>query len=118
MTILKPEKGLLLVAEPAIIGDVSFNRSVLLLAEYNENGAVGFILNKPLKNSLHDFIPTLDSCIPIYNGGPVEQDNLYFIHKIPELIPNSIEIANGIYWGGDFNEISSLLQENKIKESE
>ena len=118
MTILKPEKGLLLVAEPSIIGDVSFNRSVVLLAEYNENGAVGFILNKPLKNSLHDFIPTLDSCIPIYNGGPVEQDNLYFIHKIPELIPNSIEIENGIYWGGDFNEISSLLQENKIEESE
>jgi len=71
-----------------------------------------------LKNSLHDFIPTLDSSIPIYNGGPVEQDNLYFIHKIPKLISNSIEIANGIYWGGDFNEISSLLQENKIKESE
>ena len=48
MTILKPNKGLLLVAEPSIIGDVSFNRSVVLLAEYNENGAVGFILNKPL----------------------------------------------------------------------
>ena len=59
-----------------------------------------------MKNSLHDFIPTLDSSIPIYNGGPVEQDNLYFIHKIPELIHNSIEIANGIYWGGDFNEIN------------
>lgn len=118
MTILKPEKGLLLVAEPSIIGDVSFNRSVVLLAEYNENGAVGFILNKPLKNNLNDFIPELNSSIPIYNGGPVEQDNLYFIHKIPELIPNSIEIANGIYWGGDFNEISTLLQEDKIKESE
>ena len=49
MTTLEPKKGVLLVAEPSIIGDVSFNRSVVLLAEYNETGAVGFILNKPLK---------------------------------------------------------------------
>ena len=38
----------------------------------------------------------------VYNGGPVEQDNLYFIHKVPHLIDNSIEISDGIYWGGDF----------------
>ena len=118
MTTLKPEKGVLLIAEPSIIGDVSFNRSVVLLAEYNDNGSVGFILNKPLDNTLNDFIPEIKSTIPVYNGGPVEQDNLYFIHKIPELIPNSIEISNGIFWGGDFNEILSLLQENKIKNSE
>jgi putative transcriptional regulator len=31
--------------------------------------------------------------------GPVEQDNLYFIHNIPDLIPNSIEISNGIILG-------------------
>jgi putative transcriptional regulator len=42
-------------------------------------------------------------------GGPVEQDNLYFIHNIPELIPNSIEISNGIYWGGDFESTKRRL---------
>jgi len=118
MISLKPNKGVLLIAEPSIIGDISFNRSVVLLAEYNKNGSVGFILNKPLKYNLQDFIPDLKSSIPVYNGGPVEQDNLYFIHKVPELILNSIEISNGIYWGGDFNEIISLLQDNKIKETE
>ncbi len=118
MTIQKPEKGALLVAEPSIIGDISFNRSVVLLAEYNKNGSVGFILNKPLEYKLNDFIPEINSSITVYNGGPVEQDNLYFIHKIPELIPNSVEISNGIYWGGDFKEIISLLQDNKLKESE
>ena len=35
MTSLKPAKGFLLVAEPSIIGDISFNRSVVLLAEFN-----------------------------------------------------------------------------------
>jgi len=118
MTSLKPTKGVLLIAEPAIIGDVSFNRSVVLLAEYNETGSVGFILNKPLQYSLKDFIPELTSEIKIYNGGPVEQDNLYFIHRIPHLIPGSIEINNGIYWGGDFDVVIQLLQENKIKEDQ
>lgn len=118
MTTLEPHKGVLLVAEPSITGDISFNRSVVLLAEYNETGSVGFILNKPLQYKLKDFIPEIDSSLRIYNGGPVEQDNLYFIHRIPELIPDSIEISNGIYWGGDFNGIIDLLKEDKIDKSQ
>ena len=43
-----PKKGHLLIAEPSILGDVSFNRSVVLLAEHNDEGSIGFILNKPL----------------------------------------------------------------------
>ncbi len=118
MTTLKPAKGLLLVAEPSIIGDVSFNRSVVLLAEYNDSGSVGFILNKPLEYRLRDFVPEVNSKLPVYNGGPVEQDNLYFIHCIPEIIPDSIEISNGIYWGGDFSAIIDLLKEDKLKKDQ
>ncbi|MBK5213749.1 MAG: YqgE/AlgH family protein [Flavobacteriaceae bacterium] len=118
MTTLKPAKGLLLVAEPSIIGDVSFNRSVVLLAEYNDSGSVGFILNKPLEYRLRDFVPEVNSKLPVYNGGPVEQDNLYFIHCIPEIIPDSIEISNGIYWGGDFSAILDLLKEDKLKKDQ
>ena len=118
MTSLKPAKGLLLVAEPSIIGDVSFNRSVVLIAEYNENGSVGFILNKPLDYKLRDFVPEVNSKLPVYNGGPVEQDNLYFIHCIPDIIPGSIEISNGIYWGGDFESLKNLLNEDEILKTE
>ena len=42
-------KGNLLIAEPSLMGDSSFSKSVVLLADLNENGSVGFILNKPLK---------------------------------------------------------------------
>ncbi|MEP0480824.1 MAG: YqgE/AlgH family protein, partial [Nonlabens sp.] len=42
-----PEKGNLLVSEPSVIGDDSFSRSVILLTEFNTEGVVGFILNKP-----------------------------------------------------------------------
>ena len=111
----KLKKGCLLIAEPSIIGDLSFNRSVILLADHNDEGSVGFILNKPLKYKLRDLIPDIDSGLKIYNGGPVEQDNLYFIHNVPELIPNSIEISNGIFWGGDFEVTKELINNREIK---
>lgn len=119
MISIKPEKGHLLVAEPSIMGDVSFSRSVVLIAEYNqENGSVGFILNKPLEYKLKDFVPEVNSSLTVYNGGPVEQDNLYFIHTIPDLIPNSVEISNGIYWGGDFKAIIALLENDSLTEKQ
>jgi putative transcriptional regulator len=118
MILTKPKKGDLLIAEPSIIGDVSFNRSIVLLADHNEEGSIGFILNKPLEYSINDLVPEVEANFKVYNGGPVEQDNLYFIHKIPQLIPNSIEISLGIYWGGDFNKVAELIANNKINEND
>jgi putative transcriptional regulator len=111
----KLKKGYLLIAEPSIIGDLSFNRSVILLADHNQDGSVGFIMNKPLKYTISDLIPEISANFKIFNGGPVEQDNLYFIHNIPKLIPNSIEISNGIYWGGDFDSTKDLINSGQIK---
>ncbi|WP_295336586.1 YqgE/AlgH family protein [Flavobacterium sp.] len=111
----KLQKGQLLIAEPSIIGDLSFNRSVILLADHNEDGSVGFILNKPLKYTIKDLIPEIEAKFKIYNGGPVEQDNLYFIHNVPDLIPNSIEISNGIFWGGNFELTKDLINQGLIK---
>lgn len=110
----KLKKGHLLIAEPSILGDLSFNRSVILLADHTNEGSVGFILNKPLEYTLMDLVPEIESSFTIYNGGPVEQDNLYFIHSIPDLIPDSVEISNGIYWGGDFEKTRDLIISGEI----
>ncbi len=118
MTTSKPRKGDLLIAEPAIIGDVSFNRSIVLLADHSHEGSIGFILNKPLEYTISDLVPEVEASFKVYNGGPVEQDNLYFIHKVPQLIPESIEISLGIYWGGDFSKVAELITNGSIKESD
>ncbi len=115
---VKPKKGTLLVAEPALTGDVSFNRSVVLLAEHNDEGSVGFILNKPLDYSINDLITEIEAPFRVFNGGPVEQDNLYFIHKVPHLIDNSVEISDGIYWGGDFDKTILLINQGVITEKD
>jgi putative transcriptional regulator len=111
----KLKKGNLLIAEPSIIGDLSFNRSVILLADHNKEGSVGFIINKPLKYTINDLVPDVEANFKIYNGGPVEQDNLYFIHNVPELITDSVEISSGIFWGGNFELTRNLINDGSIK---
>ena len=118
MLSLEPKKGQLLIAEPTLTGDVSFNRSVVLLAEHNEEGSVGFILNKPLEYDITDLITEIQVPFKVYNGGPVEQDNLYFIHKVPHLIEGSIEISDGIYWGGNFEKTIELVNNLAITEND
>jgi putative transcriptional regulator len=108
--LLKPAKGRLLVSAPAL-NDV-FKRSVILLAEHNENGSVGFIVNKQLDVKLNDIVddfPPFDA--KVYLGGPVQQDMLNFVHKCGDQIQSGFEIGKGIYWGGNF-EIFKLLAES------
>lgn len=118
MVSINPRKGILLIAEPSIIGDVSFNRAVVLLADHNKEGSVGFIMNKDLEYTLNDLIPELNQKFKVYKGGPVEEDNLYFIHQVPELIPGSVEISEGIFWGGNFEVVKELIQKKLITEKE
>jgi len=114
MISLQPEKGRLLIAEPSILNDSSFKRSIVLLTEHNNSSSIGFILNKPLSFTVNDLVPEVDCHFTVYQGGPVEQDNLYFVHKVPDLIPGSIEVANGIFWGGDFNSLKGLLENKSL----
>jgi len=112
------EKGKILIAEPSIIGDISFNRSIILLVEHGNNGSIGFILNKPMNLNISDLIPEIESNLKIYNGGPVQQDNLYFIHKISDLIPESIMISEGLYWSGNFEYVLKLIKKGEINKND
>jgi putative transcriptional regulator len=114
MAHLEIKKGNLLISEPSILNDSSFNRAIILLTEYTKNNAVGFILNRPSSFLLSDLITDLNCDFPVYEGGPVEQENLYFVHRVPELIPNSIEISNGVFWGGNFESLKIALYTKQI----
>ena len=116
MLLTKIKAGNVLIAEPSIIGDVSFQRSVVMVANHDEKGSIGFIMNKPLIHTLSDIVPSITEEFRIFNGGPVEQDNLYFIHNVPDLVPNSVEIAQGIYWGGDFDVVVELISKKIISQ--
>jgi putative transcriptional regulator len=111
---VKPAKGKILISEPFLL-DYYFKRSVVLLAEHNEEGTFGLILNKPVDLLLSDVIkdfPYFDA--PVYLGGPVKTDSLYFIHTLGNLIEESLEILPGLSWGGDIEHIRELITIGKI----
>lgn len=98
-------KGNILIAEP-FLPDGNFERTVVLLCEHSEqNGSFGLILNKPTSLAVNEAIDMIDIDQKIYIGGPVEQNTLHFIHTFADL-KGSIPIKDGIYWGGDIEQLS------------
>lgn len=106
---IKPGPGKILVAEP-FMNDYYFKRSVVLLADHSDDGSFGIIVNKPLKLKIQDVHTDIRSfAAPIHLGGPVHNDRIFFTHTLGNEIDGSIEILDGLYWGGDLNQIKSLI---------
>lgn len=110
-------KGNILIARPALF-DYTFNRSVVLITEHNEHGSIGFILNKPLYQPVNLFVSELDSELDVYEGGPVETNNLYYLHKRPDLIANSEGITDELFWSGDYEDVRKAINEGLISQDE
>jgi putative transcriptional regulator len=115
---LNPEKGRLLLSEP-LMGDFYFGRSVVLLAEHNEEGSFGLVLNKPIPQKFNDVVqdfPEFDG--KLFIGGPVETQNLFFVHTLGDVIEGSLEIGSGLYWGGDIEIVKEMIFLNSITASQ
>jgi len=111
---LKPKKGRLLIAEP-FMDDPYFKRSVVLLTEFSKDGSFGFMLNKPLElkiNEVMEDFPEFDA--PIFMGGPVQSDSLFYIHTQGEIIENSMKITDNLYWSGNFDQLKQLIKDQQI----
>jgi putative transcriptional regulator len=115
---LKPSSGKLLISEP-FLNDPNFKRSVVLLAEHNDDGTLGFILNQPSLLLLKDLVPELlQADFPLFIGGQVEVDSIHFIHRCFDKLNSGEEIAKGIYWGGNFETLKILVNNNSIAQNE
>ncbi len=111
---VEPEKGKLLISEP-FLGDYYFKRAVVLLVDHSKEGSFGIILNKPLSVELSEVVkdfPNFDA--QVFLGGPVEEDNLFFIHTLGDQIEGSIEILEGLYWGGNLEIVKEMMLLKKI----
>ena len=111
-------KGKLLISQP-LINDEFFHNSVIFLSEYSDEGIVGFIVNKPLNLKICDLIENFPKFeTTIFYGGPVEADNLYFIHRVPKKITGSVNISKDLYWGGSFEQVKQLIREENLNSDE
>jgi putative transcriptional regulator len=103
-------KGSLLLADP-FSHDPYFKRSVILICEHLPEGSLGFIINKKLDITMTELVGDFpDISMNVYYGGPVATDTVHYIHRAGDLVNGSKELSNGIFWGGDFEQIKFLLQ--------
>ncbi len=110
--------GRLLISEPFMM-DPNFKRSVILLTEYSELGAMGFVLNHQSEYMIGDLLPDIAySELPVFVGGPVANNTLHFIHRGPDKISGGTEIWDGMYWSGDFEEVKDLINTYQLKDNE
>jgi putative transcriptional regulator len=111
-------KGKILIADPFLQGPY-FERSVVFMAEHNHEGAMGFILNQPTGILVEQAVDQITNCeFPIYYGGPVDDDILFYVHSLGYKIKNSVQINDRLFWGGDFNELCDLIKKNKVRADE
>lgn len=112
-TIIK--KGSILIARPTLLTDV-FHRSVVLITEHSETGSIGFVLNKSLDIPVREFLNELNSDQNVFEGGPVDQENIFYLHNRPDLILDSVQINKGLYWSGNFEDVMYAINNGLIEE--
>lgn len=110
---MQPAPGVLLIAPP-MMGDPNFWRTVVLLCEHSDEGSFGLILNRPLDLDLGDVLNGFAGDEMVSLGGPVQQDTLHFLHRHGDRVSDAVGLAEGIFWGGDFETIKALIQDNGV----
>jgi putative transcriptional regulator len=103
-------KGHLLIATPQLKAPV-FSRSVILMLEQNEEGALGVILNQRISATMSDlagkvFVEGFDWDKPISLGGPVPS-SLIVLHAIESLADQ--EVISGVYMTADSSKVQELI---------
>jgi len=80
-------RGRLLFSTPALF-DPTFRRTVVLLGEHSEEGAMGLVLNRPSETTVGDAVPDLADAAgfdaPVYIGGPVQPEALLVLAEFED----------------------------------
>lgn len=63
-------------------------------------------------NDLISSFPEFES--EVYYGGPVQTDTIHYLHTRGDLLPNSVKVLSGVYWGGDFEQLKELVLQGAI----
>jgi len=113
-----PGKGKILISEP-FLPDTFFNRTIVYLADHNEQGSVGFILNKKLEIKVCDAISGFEGWQEYLSmGGPVAPDTLHYLHRMGDMIPKSVWVDDNIFWGGDIDYIRDMIKNGELNTSQ
>jgi len=106
----KAVQGCVLLSDP-FTQDPYFSRSAILLCRHNKKETFGFVLTNYIEIDLHKLDENLPEIITkISFGGPVEKDNLFYIHTFGKEIEGAEKIMDTLYFGGDYEMLFELIK--------
>src|SRR5690242_11742573 len=80
-------RGQLLIAGPSLL-DPNFWRTVVLVIEHTDEGALGLVLNRPSETSVGEAVPQLEALVDLgeqlYIGGPVQPSSVIVLGEFED----------------------------------
>ena len=96
-----------------------FEHTIILIVKHNEEESLGFVTNKPFGKSLHELIEFNHSKpFPLMDGGPVDREHLFVLHKRPDLIIGGEKMNNGFYLGGHMEQVIEAINNGSATQEE
>jgi putative transcriptional regulator len=109
-------KNHFLVAMPGL-PDPNFQQAVTYICEHHENGAMGLVINQPIKLSLKELFGHLEYDVhedveegPLYYGGPVQKERGFVLHSADKSWETTLNIAEGISLTGSKDILEDIAK--------
>jgi putative transcriptional regulator len=104
-----------LIAMPAM-DDPNFARTLTFIAEHNDEGALGVIVNRPIEMTLAELFEKVDIPLesaelaqrPVYFGGPVQTDRGFVLHRPAGEWHSSLTVSEDIALTSSKDVLESL----------
>ena len=112
-------RGQLLVATPTLL-DPNFARSVVLITDHGDDGAMGIVLNRPSEASVADVVPELAAVAPdepVFVGGPVQSEALVVLGEFSDhsaaawIVAADVGLVSA---DSDLSELQSSLRRGRV----
>ena len=102
----------ILIAVPQL-DDPNFSRSVVLLIEHNDSGAMGIVFNRPSDIALEDIgkehgIPVHEGAGNAYIGGPVQRERGFLVHRRAD-VTDSVHLQEDVWLSVSTDALKTLL---------
>lgn len=104
-------RGQLLIAAPTLV-DPNFHRTVVLIADHSEEGAMGIVLNRPTETTVGEAVPSLadvagDEAL-VYAGGPVQTSGVVVLAEFDDLDQAGVVVMEDIGFVGAHVDVEGL----------